>query len=137
MALELSDEERERLRQWSVSIQTQMEMDEFEDMTQLHSPLSIKRRRGDSNLGVGYANLLEAQERDRTYFKGHFQELRKKFPGEYVAIHEQVVVDSDKDLTRLLGRIRSGQDRNKRFYIEKVDETFWINQGGPDIIIQN
>jgi len=50
--------------------------------------------------------LLEESERNENWFRDHYDELVEKFDGEHVAIHKGDVVDHDKDLVKLVERVK-------------------------------
>jgi len=48
-------------------------------------------------------------EANSKWFSRHYNKLSKKYPYEYVAVHNRKVVDHDEDIKRLLERV------NKKF----------------------
>jgi len=50
-------------------------------------------------------NMLEEFRRDTHWLEGHYEELKKSYPEEYVAVYEEKVVDHDPDLDRLMARL--------------------------------
>ena len=61
-----------------------------------------------------YLAMFEEHEQNWTWFKDNYSELLKRFDGEYVAIFGRRVVDHDKDLDKLVGRVEA------KYPIEKV-----------------
>lgn len=49
---------------------------------------------------------MEGFERDMDWLQRHYDNLAGKYPDEYVAVLDEKVVDHDRDLRRLMGRIR-------------------------------
>jgi hypothetical protein len=50
--------------------------------------------------------LFDEHDKNWYWFREHYDELVEKFDGEFVAIHEQMVVDHDKEIGPLMERIR-------------------------------
>lgn len=48
---------------------------------------------------------MEDFERDMDWLQKHYDDLKKKYPHEHVAVLDEKVVDHDRDLRRLMGRI--------------------------------
>ena len=53
-----------------------------------------------------YLTIFDVQEQNWEWFKKNYPKLVGKFDGEYVAVFERRVVDHDKDLGRLVRRVR-------------------------------
>lgn len=53
-----------------------------------------------------YLTIFDVQEQNWVWFKKNYSKLVGKFDGEYVAVFERRVVDHDKDLGRLVRRVR-------------------------------
>jgi hypothetical protein len=51
------------------------------------------------------AQQLEGFERDMDWLQKHYDNLTEKYPNEHVAVLDEKIVDHDKDLRRLMGRI--------------------------------
>ncbi len=51
--------------------------------------------------------LFDEHDKNWSWFEEHYEELVKKFDGEFVAIYEQKVVDHDKELTMLMKRVEA------------------------------
>lgn len=84
---------------------------------------------------VSPKSLIADQERDRAYFVAYFSELQQQFRGKYVAIRNQTVIDADEDLLQLLRRIRSGENAEKRYYVHKVNNLFWAEEGAEGVVV--
>ncbi|MGC9345759.1 MAG: DUF5678 domain-containing protein [Candidatus Bathyarchaeales archaeon] len=50
--------------------------------------------------------MLEESERNENWFRDHYDELVEKFDGEHVAIYKGDVVDHDRDLAKLVERVK-------------------------------
>jgi len=48
---------------------------------------------------------LEEFEQDMRWIDQHYDELKKSYSEQFVAVHEQEVVDSDPELERLMDRL--------------------------------
>lgn len=59
--------------------------------------------------------LFEDHDRNWSWFEDHYEELVKKFDGEFVAIHEQRVVDHDGDVSALMKRIEAKYSADRVF----------------------
>jgi len=53
---------------------------------------------------------LHRFQKDHAYAHRNMDELRKKYPDEYVAIYRRRVVDHDKDMTALFERLKFAYD---------------------------
>ncbi|MGQ9782342.1 MAG: DUF5678 domain-containing protein [Nitrososphaeria archaeon] len=51
--------------------------------------------------------LFDEHDKNWSWFEKHYDELVKKFGGEFVAVHEKRVIDHDKELSALMKRIES------------------------------
>jgi hypothetical protein len=49
--------------------------------------------------------VLSKFEEDTKWFIMHYDELKEKFDGEWVAVFDKQVVDNDVNLDRLIGRL--------------------------------
>jgi hypothetical protein len=49
--------------------------------------------------------LFDEHDKNWSWFEEHYDELAKKFDGEFVAVHKQGVVDHDRELSALMKRI--------------------------------
>ncbi|MFQ5884690.1 MAG: DUF5678 domain-containing protein [Thermoplasmata archaeon] len=54
-----------------------------------------------------YLSLLNEHRNNHKWFEKHYEELVKKYDGEHVAVHQQQVIDHDRDLRTLLKRVRN------------------------------
>jgi len=54
-----------------------------------------------------YLAMFEEHEQNWAWFRSNYQELLKKFDGEYVAIFGRRVVAHDKDLDKLVKRVKA------------------------------
>lgn len=52
--------------------------------------------------------LFDVHEMNRKWFEENYHALVEKFDGMFVAVHNQNVVDSDRDLDRLIERVEAG-----------------------------
>lgn len=50
---------------------------------------------------------LEEFERDMDWLQKHYDNLTEKYPKEHVAVLDEKIVDHDKDLRKLMGRIEA------------------------------
>lgn len=50
---------------------------------------------------------MEDFERDMDWLQEHYDNLKRKYPYEHVAVLDEKVVDHDRDLRRLMGRIEA------------------------------
>ena len=53
------------------------------------------------------AQQLEGFERDMDWLQKYYDDLTEKYPNEHVAVLDEKIVDHDKDLRRLMGRIEA------------------------------
>jgi hypothetical protein len=58
-----------------------------------------------------YLVVFDSRERNWSWFKENYDDLVRRFDGEFVAVFECTVVDHDKDLSRLVSRIRKNLSR--------------------------
>lgn len=54
-----------------------------------------------------YTVLFDEHDKNWSWFRKHYQELVKKFDGEFVAVYEQKIIDHDKELSVLMKRIKA------------------------------
>jgi len=54
-----------------------------------------------------YMVLFDEHDKNWSWFRRHYQELVKKFDGEFVAVYGQEVIDHDKELRVLMERIKA------------------------------
>lgn len=52
-----------------------------------------------------YIALFEEYDKNWSWFKENYEELVKKYDGEFVAIYKQKIIDHDKELKNLMERI--------------------------------
>lgn len=50
--------------------------------------------------------MLEESERNEKWFRDHYDELVERFDGEHVAIYKGNVADHDRDLAKLVERVK-------------------------------
>jgi len=67
-----------------------------------------------SHMRSEYLLIFDVQARNWEWFRRNYARLVKKFDGEYVAVFDRKVVDHDKDLSSLAGRVR------EKFPFERV-----------------
>lgn len=69
-------------------------------------------------------------EENVRWINGHYEKLKQKFNDEWVAVMEKKVVDHDKDLSRLIERLR-------RTYGEVYDEAAieYVSRKEIDLIL--
>lgn len=51
-------------------------------------------------------SLFDEHRCNRRWFQKHYEELVRRFEGEHVAIHQEQVIDHDKNLRVLTKRVR-------------------------------
>lgn len=61
----------------------------------------------DSDAPDEYDANLEKIEREQTWWMGRSETERLKYAGEYIAVHNQTLIDHDSDMAVLARRIRS------------------------------
>ena len=61
-----------------------------------------------------YLVLFDVHERNRKWFEENYETLVEKFDRKFVAIHDQMVVDSDYDFGELIDRVEA------KFPLKKV-----------------
>ena len=59
--------------------------------------------------------LFEDHDKNWSWFEDHYEELVEKFDGEFVAVHEQRVVDHDRDVSALMKRIEAKYSADRVF----------------------
>ena len=52
-----------------------------------------------------YAVLFDEHDKNWSWFEEHYDELVKKFDGEFVAIYKQKVIDHDREISILMKRV--------------------------------
>lgn len=86
----------------------------------LHEPLASQLRQDAEAAGLPVENLIEAALRhyrfqaqrkklaaEAAWWQSVAPEVRAQFTGEFVAVHQQVVIDHDHDETALRQRVRA------------------------------
>ena len=68
-------------------------------------------------------------KRNRRFYYNEFEHLKIRYPDEYVAINEKMVVDHDKNVETLIERLREQCGDLGSFVIE------YINASGTDLIL--
>jgi len=68
-----------------------------------------------------YLTIFDVQEQNWVWFKRNYPRLVSKYDGEYLAVYECKVVDHDKDLSNMVGRVR-GKFPFDRVLIEFVSK---------------
>jgi hypothetical protein len=54
-----------------------------------------------------YTVLFDEHDKNWSWFRKRYQELVKKFDGEFVAVYEQKIIDHDKELSVLMKKIKA------------------------------
>lgn len=54
-----------------------------------------------------YTALFDEHDKNWSWFRVHYEELVKKFDGEFVAVYEQKIIDHNKELSVLMKRIEA------------------------------
>lgn len=54
-----------------------------------------------------YIALFDEHDKNWSWFKKHYDELVKRFDGEFVAIYERNVINHDKELSALMKRVKA------------------------------
>ena len=62
-----------------------------------------------------YTVLFDEHDRNWSWFRQHYEELVKKFDGEFVALYEQKIIDHDKELNVLIKRIKAKYPEERVF----------------------
>lgn len=62
-----------------------------------------------------YTVLFDEHDKNWSWFREHYEELVKKFDGEFVAIYEQKIIDHDKELSILMERIKAKHPEEQIF----------------------
>lgn len=63
---------------------------------------------------------LRAFEENMDYFQDHYEELKKKYPNEYVAINDGDVIDHDCDPDALMDRLHNKYQDIGTFVVEPI-----------------
>ncbi len=50
---------------------------------------------------------LEGFEKDMDWLNSRYEELKSKYPDEFVAVLRENIVDHDRDLSKLMGRLET------------------------------
>jgi hypothetical protein len=69
---------------------------------------------------------LQRSERDEIYLENNCRILVRFYPNQFVAVYDQVVVDSDEDMDKLLARLRK-----KRINMHRVVIRFMSTKPEP------
>jgi hypothetical protein len=59
--------------------------------------------------------LFDEHDKNWSWFEEHYDKLVEKFDGEFVAVHEQRVVDHDRELSVLMKRIEARYPADRVF----------------------
>ena len=59
--------------------------------------------------------LFDEHDKNWSWFEEHYDELVKKFDGEFVTIYEQRVIDHDRELSVLMKRIEAKYSADRVF----------------------
>lgn len=51
--------------------------------------------------------LFDEHDKNWSWFREHYDELVKKFEGEFVAIHEQKIIDHDREIGVVMRRVKA------------------------------
>jgi len=62
-----------------------------------------------------YTTLFDEHDKNWFWFRKHYEELVKKFDGEFVAVYEQKIVDHHKELSVLMKRIKAKYPEERIF----------------------
>ena len=62
-----------------------------------------------------YTTLFDEHDKNWFWFRKHYEELVKKFDGEFVAVYEQKIVDHHKELSVLMKRIKAKYTEERIF----------------------
>lgn len=65
-------------------------------------------------------NLLKSAKEDFIWFKENFKEIQEKYRGEFVAIKDKSIINSDVDYFELLERLKSQGIETSEVIIKKV-----------------
>jgi nicotinamide riboside kinase len=65
---------------------------------------------------------LEEFDKNIQWFQNNYNDLKKEFKGQYVAINNQEVIDHDKDYNKLLERIKEKFGGASEFVIEFISD---------------
>lgn len=117
----LQEKEKAELREWSIGVQIQQELENYV-LSDTIGSLGWQQRPSLKNSNAPYKETVKGRDEDRSYFIEHFSELSAKFYGKYIAISNQTIADVDSDLVSLLKRISPNINKGKRYYINRVEE---------------
>lgn len=68
-----------------------------------------------------FTSVLDDFRKDTAWLEKNYEELKKKYPEEYVAVYQEGVVDHDPDLDRLLQRLeKKYPGKSNRVAVEYV-----------------
>lgn len=62
-----------------------------------------------------YTVLFDEHDKNWSWFREHYEELVKKFDGEFVAVYEQKIIDHDEELSILMERIKAKHPEEQIF----------------------
>jgi hypothetical protein len=62
-----------------------------------------------------YTALFDEHDKYWSWFREHYEELVKKFDGEFVAVYEQKIIDHNKELSVLMKRIEAKYPEERIF----------------------
>ncbi len=69
---------------------------------------------------------LKKFNRDVEWFQNNYENLKKDYKGEYVAINNQKVIGHDKDLNILIKKLKEQNEDISSFVIEQIHEHKYI-----------
>ncbi|MDI6655786.1 MAG: DUF5678 domain-containing protein [Candidatus Hydrothermarchaeota archaeon] len=65
---------------------------------------------------------IDEFEKNQKWFRENFNKILKQYKEEFVAIFKERIIDHDKDLERLAGRVKAETKGAKGAYIEYVSD---------------
>jgi len=65
---------------------------------------------------------LRRFDRDLAWFQSHYDDLKKKYKGEYVAVKDRMVIDHDENLTALFDRLKEKREDISSLVVEFISE---------------
>lgn len=75
---------------------------------------------GGKKMSQQIMQLLNEADSDLVWFKEHLEELKKSHDDEFIAIKHRQVVESDKDIERLLRNLKKKKIDSKNVLIQFV-----------------
>lgn len=65
---------------------------------------------------------VKSFKRDLEWFKANYEQIKSQYKGQHVAIKDQAIIDSDKDVMVLFRRLRRKYDDTSSLVIEHISE---------------